>query len=393
MNCSMRVIFMLFFRALTAASGGSVRRGQNSGKPGEGATSFALPNPGRTGAPALTVAARSHRFSPFQINPARENSHPLSIRFDTDQWALILGGSSGFGLAAARKLARHGMSVAVVHRDRRGAMKTIEPEFETIRGFDGDFLSFNLDALSQEGRDTVIGALREHLGGRGRVRTMLHSIAFGNLRLMAPLTDSFGAQGEQDRRLLAERLGIDPDALTQAVDAAFSGDAGKSLVHLASPPPYDAKAVLEDEDFDRTVYSMGTSLATWTREVFEAGLFAGDARVLAMTSEGNEVAWRGYAAVAAAKVALESVSRAIAAEYAPHGIRSNVVQAGVTDSAALRLIPGSEHLKASASLRNPFGRLTTAAEVADVIFLLSTDEARWINGAIVRVDGGEHIAG
>ena len=317
----------------------------------------------------------------------------MSIRFDTDQWALILGGSSGFGLAAARKLARHGMSVAVVHRDRRGAMKGIEPEFEAIRRFDGDFLSFNLDALSQEGRDTVIGALKERLGGRGRLRTMLHSIAFGNLRLIAPLTDSFGGQGEQDRRLLAERLGIDPDALTEAVDAAFSGDAGKSLVHLASPPPYDAKAVLEDEDFDRTVYSMGTSLATWTREVFEAGLFAEDARVLAMTSEGNEVAWRGYAAVAAAKVALESVSRAIAAEYAPHGIRSNVVQAGVTDSAALRLIPGSEHLKASASLRNPFGRLTTAEEVADVIFLLSTVEARWINGTIVRVDGGEHIAG
>jgi NAD(P)-dependent dehydrogenase (short-subunit alcohol dehydrogenase family) len=151
--------------------------------------------------------------------------------------------------------------------------------------------------------------------------------------------------------------------------------------------------VLEDEDFERTVYSMGTSLATWTREVFAAGLFAGDARVLAMTSEGNEVAWRGYAAVAAAKVALESVSRAIAAEYAPHGIRSNVVQAGVTDSAALRLIPGSDHLKAAAALRNPFGRLTTAAEVADVIFLLSTDEARWINGTIVRADGGEHIAG
>ena len=317
----------------------------------------------------------------------------MSIRFDTDQWALILGGSSGFGLAAARKLARHGMSVAVVHRDRRGAMKGIEPEFDAIRRFEGDFLSFNLDALSQEGRQTVIGALVERLGDRGRVRTMLHSIAFGNLRLMAPLTESFGETGARDRGLLAKKLGVDPERLAEAVNAAFSSDDARSLLHLANPPPYDAKAVLEDEDFERTVYSMGTSLATWTREVFAAGLFAGDARVLAMTSEGNEVAWRGYAAVAAAKVALESVSRAIAAEYAPHGIRSNVVQAGVTDSAALRLIPGSDHLKAAAALRNPFGRLTTAAEVADVIFLLSTDEARWINGTIVRADGGEHIAG
>ena len=44
------------------------------------------------------------------------------IRFESRQWALVLGGSSGFGLATARKLARHGMSVCVVHRDRKGSM-------------------------------------------------------------------------------------------------------------------------------------------------------------------------------------------------------------------------------------------------------------------------------
>ena len=317
----------------------------------------------------------------------------VSICFDNNQWALILGGSSGFGLAAAKKLASHGMSIAVVHRDRRGAMKTIEPEFDQIREEGGEFLSFNLDALSQEGRETVLDELTKKLGTTGHIRTLMHSIAFGNLRLIAPLTDEFGSEGERDRQSLADKLGVGVDDLTEAVNSVFEESGGNSLVHLTDPPPYDASAVLEEEDFERTVYSMGTSLATWTQAVFEARLFAPDARILSMTSEGNEVAWRGYAAVAAAKVALESVSRAIAVEYAPHGIRSNVVQAGVTDSAALRLIPGSNHLKASACLRNPFGRLTSAEEVANVIFLLSTDEASWINGTIVRVDGGEHIAG
>jgi NAD(P)-dependent dehydrogenase (short-subunit alcohol dehydrogenase family) len=112
-----------------------------------------------------------------------------------------------------------------------------------------------------------------------------------------------------------------------------------------------------------------------------------------MTSEGNEVAWKGYAAVAAAKVALESVSRSIAVEMAHFGIRSNIVQAGVTDTPALRLIPGNDHLKAQARTRNPFGRLTTPEDVANVIYLLSLPEAAWINGAIIRVDGGEHISG
>jgi NAD(P)-dependent dehydrogenase (short-subunit alcohol dehydrogenase family) len=65
----------------------------------------------------------------------------------------------------------------------------------------------------------------------------------------------------------------------------------------------------------------------------------------------------------------------------------------VTDTPALRLIPGSARMKASARLRNPLGRLTTPADVADVICLLCTDEARWVNGALLRVDGGEHVAG
>ena len=128
------------------------------------------------------------------------------------------------------------------------------------------------------------------------------------------------------------------------------------------------------------------------QKVFSAGLFAPDARVFGMTSEGNEVAWRGYAAVSAAKTALEAVSRAIAVEFAPYGIRSNIIQAGVTDTPALRAIPGSDAMKAAARMRNPFGRLTVPEDVANIIFLLSMDEASWVNGSLIRVDGGEHVA-
>ena len=110
-----------------------------------------------------------------------------------------------------------------------------------------------------------------------------------------------------------------------------------------------------------------------------------------LTSEGNELAFRGYAAVAAAKATMESIVRAIALELAPYGVRANVVQPGVTDTPALALIPGQRQMKASARLRNPFGRLTTPDDVADFIALLCTDEAAWVNGALLRVDGGERI--
>ena len=307
-------------------------------------------------------------------------------RFTKRQWAVVLGGSSGFGLASAKKLGAEGMSVFVVHRDRRGAMDRIEREFDEIRAHGNGFVSLNLDALTPEGMAAVLDALASTLGADGRVRVLLHSIAFGNLKLLVHEPPP-GAEPALER--LAQALGVPAALMDTAVDAlAESGEP----IFQALRPVYYGEGVLDDEDMARTIFSMGTSLMTWVQRIHAAGLFAPDARVLGLTSEGNAVAWRGYAAVAAAKVALESVSRAIAVEFAPYGIRSNIIQPGVTDTPALRVIPGSGRMKAGARRRNPFGRLTTPEDVANVVYLLSLDEARWINGALIRADGGERIA-
>jgi NAD(P)-dependent dehydrogenase (short-subunit alcohol dehydrogenase family) len=273
------------------------------------------------------------------------------IDFQPSQWAVILGGSSGFGLATAKSLSRRGMSVCVVHRDRRGAMSRIEEEFEEIRSHGAGFLALNLDALSEEGRKTALDALAERMGGEGRVKMLLHSVAYGNLKPIAP-------------------------------DVTSDGDAEQVR----------PQALIDDEDMARTVYGMGTSLLSWVQDIFGRGLFASDARVFGLTSEGNQIAWRGYSAVSAAKVALEAVSRSIAVEFAPYGIRSNIIQAGVTDTPALRAIPGNDRMREVAERRNPFGRLTIPEDVADFIVLMCSDHAAWINGAIIPVDGGERIA-
>ena len=136
---------------------------------------------------------------------------------------------------------------------------------------------------------------------------------------------------------------------------------------------------------------MALSLYDWVKELFEEGLFASDARVLSFTSEGNRKAIRNYGAVSTAKVALEAISRNIALEFAPYGIRANCIQAGITDTRSLRMIPGNEKMKEQALERNPFHRLTTPEDVANVVYLLCRDEAAWINGAIIPVDGGEII--
>jgi NAD(P)-dependent dehydrogenase (short-subunit alcohol dehydrogenase family) len=312
----------------------------------------------------------------------------LTRSFGPDDWGVILGGSSGFGLATAQKLAAHGMNLALVHRDRRGAMSRIEPEFEKIRGAGMQLRCWNADALDPEKRAQIAAELKQALGPNGRVRMLLHSIAFGNLKLLVPERARPSAAAAE----LAKKLDVEPARLVAAADELLA-EGRDELAEIATPPAYSNQSFLDAEDFSRTIHCMGTSLLDWVQQLHADGLFAADARVFGLTSEGNQLAWKGYAAVSAAKVALEALARSIAMEFAPYGLRCNVLQPGVTETPALAAIPGSDRLKAQARLRNPFRRLTTPRDVANVIYLLCLDEAAWINGALIRVDGGEHVAG
>tara|TARA_B100000809_G_C15071576_1_gene506234 strand:- start:180 stop:977 length:798 start_codon:yes stop_codon:yes gene_type:complete len=256
-----------------------------------------------------------------------------------DYWALILGGSSGLGLATAKKLAKHGMNICVVHRNSRAQKEEIENHFDEIRKENIDFISFNMDALNVEKREKVLSEIIEKLGSNGVIKTLVHSIAKGNLKPM------------------------------------FSQD----------------YPVLQSDDFQITINAMAISLYDWFKAIFDKNLFADDARVISFTSEGNTKPWKNYAAVSAAKVTLEAISRNLALEFAPFGIRANCIQAGVTNTASLNRIPGSETIKEHTLKRNPFGKLTTPEAVANVVYLLCKEEASWINGTTLKVDGGESL--
>ncbi|MEO6348947.1 MAG: SDR family oxidoreductase [Aquaticitalea sp.] len=259
---------------------------------------------------------------------------------DKNQWALILGGSSGLGLATAKKLAHHGMNICIVHRNPRAQVESIETEFDSICNTGVQFKSFNADAFKTEKRNEILSELQTLFGEHGRIRTLVHSVAKGNLKPM-----------------------------------------------LSKDQP-----TLSTDDFNLTINAMAISLYDWTHAIFKSSLFANDARIISFTSEGNTKAWKNYAAVSAAKVTLEAITRNIALEFAPFGIRANCIQAGVTDTASLRMIPGSEQLIKHSLARNPFKRLTTPEDVANAVYLLSKDEASWINGCVIPVDGGEHIS-
>ena len=115
--------------------------------------------------------------------------------------------------------------------------------------------------------------------------------------------------------------------------------------------------------------------------------------IFGMTSSGGHRQWKSYGAVSAAKASLESYCRQLAFELSEYNISSNSIQAGVTDTPALRKIPGNETMIEHALENNPGKRLTTPEDVASVISTLGMSNNTWLTGNTIRVDGGEDITG
>ncbi len=261
----------------------------------------------------------------------------------TQEWALVLGASSGFGATVSIELARNGMNIAGVHLDRRQTMPNVERMEGEIRSLGREARFYNINAADPEKRAEVLDDLAQRFRDADRpqmLRCVLHSLAFGSLK-----------------PFIAE----DPrDAITRA-------------------------------QMDMTLDVMAHSLIYWTQDLYWRKLLSRGTKIFAMTSSGSHRAIPLYGAVSAAKAALEANVRQLAVELGPAGVLVNAIQAGVTDTPALRKIPGNEALIGFAENRNPGGRPTTPQDIAATIAALCRPEIMWVTGDVIRVDGGEDI--
>jgi enoyl ACP reductase len=106
------------------------------------------------------------------------------------------------------------------------------------------------------------------------------------------------------------------------------------------------------------------------------------------------VAWPIYDWMGVAKAALESVSRYLARDLGPAGIRVNLISAGPLGTVAARGIPGFGQLADLWQAQAPLGwDVEDPAPVADAICFLLSDYARGVSGEILHVDGGFHAIG
>ena len=263
----------------------------------------------------------------------------------TRSWALVLGASSGFGEAASLALARAGRNVFGVHLDRRATQPNVERVTRGIQEAGGRPVFFNMNAADDGKRAEALAEMAKVLDAEGRragVEVVLHSLAFGTLKpFLAP-------------------------------------DAGERI----------SKAQM-----DMTVDVMAHSLVYWTQDLVAGGFVPEGSHVFAMTSAGGHRIWKAYGAVSAAKAALESHCRQLAVELAPRKIAVNALRAGVTDTPALRKIPGNDKMIERCLAIHPAGRLTTPADVANVLVALSCPQTVWLSGNVLGVDGAEDVVG
>jgi enoyl-[acyl-carrier protein] reductase III len=260
------------------------------------------------------------------------------------RWALILGSSSGFGAATARALAADGWNIFGVHLDRRGTLPAAQAVLAEVQAAGVQCRFFNTNAADADKRGAVLDAIAETLAlDGGTVGCLLHSLAFGTL-----------------------------------VPYIRAPEEGKPL---------------SQRQMEMTLDVMAHSLVYWAQDLVHRGLMGPGGRVFAMTSSGARLVSPSYGAVSAAKAALESHCRQLAFELLPRGITVNAICAGVTDTNALRKIPGHEELMAKSLAKSPVDRLTTPEDAAGAIAALCDARLGWMTGNVIGVHGGEEIIG
>ncbi|MCC6888251.1 MAG: SDR family oxidoreductase [Hyphomicrobiales bacterium] len=171
---------------------------------------------------------------------------------------------------------------------------------------------------------------------------------------------------------------------------------GNGLLHAL----VNNAAISPKAEGGKRLTSIGTTLDVW-QHVFQVNFFApimlarglldelkaAQGAVVNVTSiAGSRVHPFAGTAYATSKAALAALTREMAADFGPLGVRVNAIAPGEIDTAILS--PGTEEIVAH---QIPLHRLGTPDEVAKIVYVLCTETASYVNGAEIHINGGQHV--
>ncbi|MCB9832503.1 MAG: SDR family oxidoreductase [Planctomycetes bacterium] len=246
------------------------------------------------------------------------------------QVAIVTGGGTGLGLEIATRLGQAGATVACLSRDREHHQELIG------RGHDAGFtvVSETLDLRDDKAVRRVVRGLARDLG---RIDVLVNNAA-GNF--------------------IRPSLTLAPKAFATVIDIALNG------------------AFYMSREVGRVMQRQGSGAI-----VNISAPYAGTGKP-------------GVVHSACAKAGVEAMTKTLAAEWAPLGIRINAVSPGpfVSEGAGDRLWPSAE-LEEAVRASIPLGRFGRAAEIAELVLFLASPRAAWVTGSVLLADGGWSLPG
>ncbi len=149
---------------------------------------------------------------------------------------------------------------------------------------------------------------------------------------------------------------------------------------------------VSDEDFEKIMLTNVTAVFALSREVVKAMLPQRQGSIVNISSMASQYGIPKVIAYTASKSAIEGMTRAMAVELSPEGIRVNCVAPGfiATDMSAKALDNDPER-KNKVLSRTPMGKLGTPADIAEAVYFYATAGAKYVTGTVLPVDGGNSI--
>jgi 3-oxoacyl-[acyl-carrier protein] reductase len=202
----------------------------------------------------------------------------------------------------------------------------------------------------------------------------------------APLADVAGAavMAEFDVRDRAAVAGGVAEAVTAlgGCDAVIANAGIVDTVHRAERFP--------EEDWSKDLETNLYGAFYVAQAAFPALAASGDGRVVVVSSVAAETGIPGQVAYGASKAGVVGMARTLAAEWASHGIRCNVVMPGFIATPKVLAMPA--RLKDAVQATIPLRRFGAPEELAGVVSFLLSPAAAYLTGAVLRVDGGLGLA-